>query len=76
MSDGQMNGPVQLYLHVGLENGVLVRSQVDNVTGDFSDRKMQLLGTRSIKLSKIKQHGEDAMIALSNIPWICYNYMG
>ena len=37
---------------------------------------MQLLGTRGIKLAKIKQQGEDAMIALSNIPWICYNYMG
>ena len=71
-----MTGPIQLYLHVGLENGVLLRCQVDNVTGDFSDRHMQLLGTRSIKLSKIKQQGEDAMIALSNIPWLCYYYMG
>ena len=25
---------------------------------------------------KVRQSGEDAMIALSNKPWLCYNYMG
>ena len=29
----------QLYLHVGLENGVLLRYQVDNVTGALSDSR-------------------------------------
>ena len=34
------------------------------------------MGTRGIRLTKIKQNGEDAMIALSNKPWLCYSYMG
>jgi splicing factor 3B subunit 3 len=41
------------YLHVGLVNGVLVRSLVDNITGSFSDTRQELLGTRAIKLTKI-----------------------
>ena len=75
-SDGQQTGHEQLYLHVGLENGVLLRSLVDNVTGVLTDSRQQFLGTREIKLTKIKQDGEDAMVALSNKPWFCYNYMG
>jgi len=27
------------YLHVGLQNGVLVRSLVDNITGSISDTR-------------------------------------
>ena len=66
----------QLYLHVGLENGVLVRLLVDNVTGALTDSRQQFLGTRAIKLTKITLEGKDAMIALSNKPWLCYTYMG
>lgn len=55
---------------------MLLRSLVDNVTGVLTDSRQQLLGTRGIKLRKIKQRGEDAMIALSNKPWLCYNHMG
>lgn len=65
-----------MYLHVGLENGVLQRFLVDNVTGNLSDSRTQFLGTREIKLKKIQQDGQDAMVALSNKPWLCYNYMG
>lgn len=73
---GNMLSQSQLYLNVGLENGVLMRQLVDNVTGVMSDSRQQFLGTRGIKLTKIKQNGEDAMVALSNKPWLCYNYMG
>lgn len=53
-----------------------MRALVDNVTGGLSDTRHQFLGPREIKLTKIKQDGEDAMVALSNKPWLCYNYMG
>ena len=66
----------KLVLHVGLENGVLVRLLVDNVTGALTDSRQQFLGTRAIKLTKITINGTDAMIALSNKPWLCYSYMG
>ena len=29
----------QLYLHIGLENGVLLRSIIDNITGGLSDSR-------------------------------------
>ena len=45
----------QLYLNVGLDNGILMRQLVDNVTGVMSDSRQQFLGTRGIKLVKIKQ---------------------
>lgn len=53
-SSGQMLSQSQLYLNVGLENGVLMRQLVDNVTGVMSDSRQQFLGTRGIKLTKIK----------------------
>ena len=62
-------------MNVGLDNGVLMRHLVDNVTGVMTDGRQQFLGTRGIKLMKIKQSGEDALIALSNKPWLCYSYM-
>lgn len=71
---GQSNE--QLYLHVGLENGVLLRYLVDNVTGALTDSRQQFLGTKAIKLTKMKQDGQDAIVALSNKPWLCYKYMG
>jgi len=53
-----------------------MRQLVDNVTGVLTDSRQQFLGTRGIKLTKIKIHGEDAVVALSNKPWLCYNYLG
>jgi splicing factor 3B subunit 3 len=41
------------YLHVGLVNGVLVRSLVDNITGSISDTRQEFIGARAIKLTKI-----------------------
>eukprot|EP00331_Platyophrya_macrostoma_P014712 CAMPEP_0176466066 /NCGR_PEP_ID=MMETSP0127-20121128/37668_1 /TAXON_ID=938130 /ORGANISM="Platyophrya macrostoma, Strain WH" /LENGTH=347 /DNA_ID=CAMNT_0017859157 /DNA_START=152 /DNA_END=1191 /DNA_ORIENTATION=- len=52
----------QLYIHVGLSNGVLLRTAVDNVTG-------------SVKLVKITVHGQPAMLALSSRAWVSYNYL-
>lgn len=42
-----------LFLHVGLTNGVLVRSIVDNVTGGISDTRQEFLGARAVKLTKV-----------------------
>lgn len=50
-------GKDNLFLHVGLENGVLVRLLVDNVTGSLTDSRQQFLGTQSIKLTKITIKG-------------------
>ena len=64
-----------LYLHVGLSSGVLVRSLVDSITGSISDTRQQFLGTRSVKLAKITVNKNEAVIALSNRPFLSYIYM-
>jgi splicing factor 3B subunit 3 len=38
----------QLFLHVGLVNGVLLRTIVDNITGLISDSRTRFLGTSAI----------------------------
>ncbi|CDW71789.1 splicing factor 3b subunit 3 [Stylonychia lemnae] len=65
----------QLFLHVGLVNGVLLRTLVDNVTGVLSDSRTRFLGTNSIQLAKVKQANNNALIALCNKPWLCYSHM-
>ena len=61
----------QLFLHIGLSNGVLLRALVDPI----SDSRPRYLGTQPIKLIKINIQGEPAMLAISSRPWLCYNFM-
>jgi splicing factor 3B subunit 3 len=65
----------RLYLLVGLENGVLLRSLVDNITGQITDSRQQLLGARAVKLTLIKQKNAQAVVALSNKSHLCYSHL-
>lgn len=65
----------QLFLHIGLSNGVLLRAAVDSITGNLSDSRARYLGTKPIKLIKVVVQGLPAMLALSSRPWFCYNFM-
>ena len=47
----------QLYLFLGLQNGVLLRTNVDVVTGGLSDTRTKFLGPQRITLSKIMLQG-------------------
>lgn len=51
----------QLYLHIGLENGVLLRTVIDNITGGLSDTRSKFIGlepvSKQISLSKISMKG-------------------
>ena len=51
---------------------------MDNVTGSISDSRSQFLGARAVKLNKVKltKDGHNAVIALSNKPFLCYTHMG
>jgi splicing factor 3B subunit 3 len=42
-----------LYLHIGLENGVQLRSTVDSVTGMLSDSRAKFLGVKPVGLSRV-----------------------
>ena len=62
----------KLYLNVGLQNGVHLRTVLDENTGDLSDTRTRYLGTRPIKLFQVVMQGKDSLLALSSRSWLCY----
>ncbi|KAL4425697.1 hypothetical protein ABPG75_009713 [Micractinium tetrahymenae] len=69
-------GAGALFLQVGLVNGVLLRTEVDRVTGQLSDTRTRFLGTRPPKLFAAAVRGERSMLALSSRPWLGYSDQG
>ena len=51
--DGEPGVQGQLYLNIGLHNGVLLRTVVDQVTGDLSDTRTRYIGSRPVKLFRV-----------------------
>ena len=72
----QEGEPSTLYLNVGLENGVLLRSVIDAVTGNLSDTRRRYLGARAVKLVRVVVQEQEAVLALSSRPWLGYQYHG
>ena len=69
-------GEKDLYLHVGLHNGVLLKTAVDSVTGSLTDTRTRFLGSKAVRLFKVNIMGHSALLALSSRPWVSYNYLG
>lgn len=69
-------GSGALFLQVGLVNGVLLRTEVDRVTGQLSDTRTRFLGTKPPKLFAAAVRGERSMLALSSRPWLGYSDQG
>lgn len=63
-----------LFLNIGLQNGVLLRMVLDNVTGDLSDTRTRYLGSRPVKLFRIHMQGSEAVLAMSSRSWLSYWY--
>ena len=61
-------------LQIGLQNGVLLRTTIDSVTGEISDTRTRYLGTKSVKLFKVKTEGESAVLAVSSRSWLSYRH--
>ena len=55
---------------------MLLRTEVDRVTGQLSDTRQRFLGTRPPKLCSAAVRGNRAMLALSSRPWLGYSDMG
>ena len=71
----------ELFLSVGLQEGVLLRTLVDPTTGDLTDTRRRFLGTSPVKLSKVhlgdtgvRGSGGSAMVARSTKCWLCYSF--
>ncbi|CAM9695035.1 splicing factor 3B subunit 3 [Petromyzon marinus] len=63
-----------LYLNIGLQNGVLLRTVLDTVTGDLSDTRTRYLGSRPVKLFRVLMQGQEAVLAMSSRSWLSYSY--
>eukprot|EP00397_Hematodinium_sp_SG-2012_P002911 GEMP01002919.1.p1 GENE.GEMP01002919.1~~GEMP01002919.1.p1 ORF type:complete len:1075 (+),score=238.62 GEMP01002919.1:465-3689(+) len=73
---GQSADAHSLFVNVGLSSGILIRCVVDFVTGTLSDQRSRFLGARAVKLHKVRCQNQPAMLALSQKPWLCYNFQG
>jgi splicing factor 3B subunit 3 len=73
MTDPQ-SGISQTYVHIGLDRGVYLRALMDDVTGDLSEVRTKLLGTRPVRLYPAHVSGLDIIVACSSRPWLAYNH--
>ncbi|CAF0753350.1 unnamed protein product [Rotaria sordida] len=64
------------FLNIGLQNGVLLRSVLDSVTGDMSDTRTRYIGSKEVKLFRILMQGNEAVLAMSSRTWLSYTYQG
>ena len=58
----------------GLMNGLLLRTEVDKVTGQLSDTRTRFLGTKAPKLFPVCVRGRRSMLALSSRPWLVRHF--
>ena len=62
-----------LLLTVGMEEGVLMRVEVDSRVGKLGEaRSSRFLGPRPVRLFKVLAGGLPCILALSLKPWLCY----
>lgn len=65
----------QLYLNVGLSNGILIKTCVDSITGALSDIRTRYLGNKSVNIFKTIIQNSQAILASSSKPWLGYSFM-
>jgi len=70
----ELNWTAQLYLNVGLQNGELVRTRLDRVTGDLSEPIRRYLGSKPISLFNMKVQGKSSVLACTNKTWLVYSH--
>ncbi|KAI9176173.1 pre-mRNA-splicing factor rse1 [Blastocladiella emersonii ATCC 22665] len=69
-------GATATYLHIGLANGVMIRSTVDPASGELNDARLRFLGPRAPRLYRTQVGGSPALLALSSRSWLSYTYLG
>ena len=67
------------FVHVGLQNGILVRLTLDNVVGTLSDTRMRFIGSRPVRLFQVCVGGsleKNAVLVFSTKPWLVFMNQG
>ena len=62
------------FVNIGLQNGVLLRTVLDAVTGQLTDTRTRFLGSKAVRLVRTKVHGQSAVMALSTRTWLSFTY--
>ncbi|BFZ54154.1 pre-mRNA-splicing factor rse1 [Savitreella phatthalungensis] len=66
-----------LYLHIGLNNGVYLRTSLELSTGQLMDTRTRFLGPSPVGLTAVRPApGVDAVMATSTRPWLGYTRPG
>ncbi len=72
---GNIGEVKQLYLNVGLSNGILIKTCIDGITGALSDIRTRYLGNKAVNIFKVNIQNSQAILASSSKPWLGYNFM-
>ncbi|KIL68220.1 hypothetical protein M378DRAFT_158762 [Amanita muscaria Koide BX008] len=63
-----------MFVNIGLQNGVLLRTVLDPINGQLTDTRTRFLGTRPIRLIRVQIQRNSAILALSSRTWLNYTY--
>ncbi|KAF6749635.1 pre-mRNA-splicing factor RSE1 [Ephemerocybe angulata] len=63
-----------MFVNIGLQNGVLLRTVLDPMNGQLTDTRTRFLGTRPIKLVRVQVQKSPAILALSSRSWVNYTH--
>ncbi|KAG2015443.1 pre-mRNA-splicing factor rse1 [Coprinopsis cinerea AmutBmut pab1-1] len=63
-----------MFVNIGLANGVLLRTVLDGTNGQLTDTRTRFLGTKPVRLLRVKLKGEDAILAISSRVWLNYSH--
>lgn len=64
-----------ILVHIGMENGVYVRTRLDHITGKLSDSRIKYLGSRPVNLTQIQLASNlVGVLAISSKPWVSYPF--
>ncbi|PVU92157.1 hypothetical protein BB561_003999 [Smittium simulii] len=69
----ELNG---LFLFVGLRNGLMQRTSLDNTSFEMTDTRTRFLGTKPVKLFPVIVQKRQCVLALSTRPWLNFLYQG
>jgi splicing factor 3B subunit 3 len=71
MEDSSSGGST-LYLHIGLNSGVYLRTVLDEITGELTDTRQKFLGPKPVRLFQVTVQGQTCVLGLSSRPWLGY----
>ncbi|KAG2113360.1 CPSF A subunit region-domain-containing protein [Suillus cothurnatus] len=55
-----------MFVNIGLQNGVLLRTVLDPINGQLTDTRTRFLGNRPVRLVRVQIQGNPAILALSS----------